>query len=270
MDSVDDVMSIAEMVEERRHLTAVAHRMLGSRAGAGSVVDEVYRRWYGLSARERARIVRPLSWLVTSTGHICLARLAAGPSNPPDGPPPGRPGEARNVRHRVLGTTPDAHSAVVGKPEPEREREREWEREWERGGPGDRARHSLRARRARPTAPQEHDAVSGALRDACVTQAPEALAALLAPDVSVSFDGGGKVRTRVRSVHGSRQVARSLLTLLAPQPRTTLNTGSVNGRTGLVAHYDREIAAVLTLDVAAPYVVQVWVTLNPDKLRSWT
>ncbi|MEU8712214.1 RNA polymerase subunit sigma [Streptomyces sp. NPDC048663] len=266
MDSVDDVMSIAEMVEERRHLTAVAHRMLGSRAGAGSVVDEVYRRWYGLSARERARIVRPLSWLVTSTGHICLARLAAGPSNPPDGPSPGRPGEARNVRYRVLGTTPDAHSAVVGKPEPEPERE--WD--CERGGPGDRARHSLRARRARPTAPQEHDAVSGALRDACVTQAPEALAALLAPDVSVSFDGGGKVRTRVRSVHGSRQVARSLLTLLAPQPRTTLNTGSVNGRTGLVAHYDREIAAVLTLDVAAPFVVQVWVTLNPDKLRSWT
>lgn len=268
MDSVDDVMSIAEMVEERRHLTAVAYRMLGSRAGAGSVVDEVYRRWYCLSARERARIVRPLSWLVASTGHICLARLAAGPLNPPDGPPPGRPDEARSVRYRVLGTTPDAYSAVVGKPEPELEPEWEWDREC--GGPGDRARHSLRARRTRPTAPREHDAVSGALRDACVTQAPEALVALLAPDVSVSFDGGGKVRTRVRSVHGSRQVARSLLTLLAPLPRTTLNTGSVNGRTGLVAHYDREIAAVLTLDVAAPYVVQVWVTLNPDKLRSWT
>ncbi|MEU9976325.1 RNA polymerase subunit sigma [Streptomyces sp. NPDC051014] len=253
MDSVDDVMSIAEMVEERRHLTAVAYRMLGSRAGAGNVVDEVYRRWYGLSARERARIAQPLSWLVTSTDHICLARLAAGPSNPPDAPAPGRP---------------DAHSAVSAQPEPEPEPEWEWNSE--RGWPGDRARHSLRARRARPTAAREHDAVSGALRDACVAQTPEALVALLAPDVSVSFDGGGKVRTRVRSVHGSRQVARSLLTLLAPRPRTTLNTGSVNGRTGLVAHYDREVAAVLTLDVAAPYVVQVWVTLNPDKLRSWT
>ncbi|MEU2619607.1 hypothetical protein ABZ642_15925 [Streptomyces sp. NPDC007157] len=60
------------------------------------------------------------------------------------------------------------------------------------------------------------------------------------------------------------------MTLLAPQPRSTLNTRSVNGRTGLVSHYEREIAAVLTLDVAAPYVVQVWVTSNPDKLRSWT
>ncbi|MFJ9346490.1 RNA polymerase subunit sigma [Streptomyces sp. NPDC101237] len=256
MDSVDDVMSIAEMVEERRHLTAVAYRMLGSRAGAGSVVDEVYRRWYGLSARERARIVRPLSWLVTSTGQICLARLA-GPVNPLDAVVPVRADEA-HARHRLLGTTPAAHSAAPGRPEQEC------------GGPGDRARHSLRARRAHPTAPQEHDAVSGALRDACAAQTPEALVALLAPDVSVSFDGGGKVRTRVRSVHGSRQVARSLLTLLAPQPLTTLDTGSVNGRTGLVAHYDREIAAVLTLDVAAPYVVQVWVTLNPDKLRSWS
>jgi RNA polymerase sigma-70 factor (ECF subfamily) len=43
----------------------------------------------------------------------------------------------------------------------------------------------------------------------------------------------------------------------------------VNGRTGLVVRYDRQVAGVISLDVAGSRVVQVWVTLNPDKLRSW-
>jgi RNA polymerase sigma-70 factor (ECF subfamily) len=90
----------------------------------------------------------------------------------------------------------------------------------------------------------------------------------LAPEVSAFFDGGGKIRALVRPVHGSRQVARSLLTLLARHPATTLDSHSVNGRTGLVVRYDRQVTAVIGLDVAGPHVVQLWVTLNPDKLRS--
>jgi RNA polymerase sigma-70 factor (ECF subfamily) len=44
---------------------------------------------------------------------------------------------------------------------------------------------------------------------------------------------------------------------------------SVNGRTGLVVRYDRQVAAVIGLDITGGRVVQVWVILNPDKLRSW-
>ncbi|MFG3142832.1 RNA polymerase subunit sigma, partial [Streptomyces sp. NPDC048211] len=62
---------------------------------------------------------------------------------------------------------------------------------------------------------------------------------------------------------------RSLLTLLARHPRTTLRTHSVNGRTGLVVRYDEQVVAVISLDIAGHLVVQVWVILNPDKLRSW-
>lgn len=72
-----------------------------------------------------------------------------------------------------------------------------------------------------------------------------------------------------RPVHGSRQVALSLVTLLARRPRIALTAQSVNGRTGLVARYGRQVAAVISLDVADHCVVQVWVILNPDKLRSW-
>ena len=70
-------------------------------------------------------------------------------------------------------------------------------------------------------------------------------------------------------VHGCRPVTESLLTLLARSPDTTVTTHSVNGRTGLVTRYGRRVVAVVSLDVSDDGVAQVWVMLNPDKLRSW-
>jgi RNA polymerase sigma-70 factor (ECF subfamily) len=83
------------------------------------------------------------------------------------------------------------------------------------------------------------------------------------------YDGGGKVRAPTGPVHGNLQVAHSLLTLVARHPRITLHTHSVNGHTGIVVRYDRQVAVVISLDIDGRHVVQVWVTLNPDKLLSW-
>jgi RNA polymerase sigma-70 factor, ECF subfamily len=125
---------------------------------------------------------------------------------------------------------------------------------------------------ARPTTPQQHGAVTGtvtgAVHGACVAEEAGLLASLLVPDVTVYFDGGGKMRALVRPVHGRQQVARSLLRLLARHRRSTLDTHPVNGRTGLVIRYDRQVAGVIRLDGAGPHVVKVWVTLKSDKLRS--
>ncbi|MFE7927379.1 hypothetical protein ACFU6S_01345 [Streptomyces sp. NPDC057456] len=44
---------------------------------------------------------------------------------------------------------------------------------------------------------------------------------------------------------------------LAHRPRTPLATHSVYGRTGLVARYGRQVAAVIGLDVANDRVAQV-------------
>lgn len=133
----------------------------------------------------------------------------------------------------------------------------------------ERVRGCLRTERARPTRAYEHDALARALREACVNGDAVLLVSLLSPDVTAFFDGGGKVRAPVRPVYGSRQVARSLLTLLARGPRTTLTNQSVSGRTGLVARYDDQVAAVVSLDIADHRVVLVWAVLNPDKLRPW-
>lgn len=278
MGGVDDAVPIAELLEERRHLLDVAYWMLGSGSEAECVVAETYRRWYELSESARAGIVSPRAWLAKVAGGVCLDRLAL------PGREEGRGGalEARRlleeevsgvllsaldalspveraafVLNDVFGMAPGAVADIVGQSEPECVEL------------ADRARRSVRARRVRPMSAAEHDAVARRVRQACVSEDVVVLASLLAPDATAFFDGGGKVRALVKPVHGREQVARSLLGLLARRPRTTLRAQSVNGRTGLVVRYDRQVAAVIGLDITGHQVVQVWVILNPDKLRSW-
>ncbi|MDH6212874.1 sigma factor [Streptomyces pseudovenezuelae] len=274
-----DAVPIAELLEERRFLLDVAYWMLGSPGAAESVVDETYRRWYELSDTARRQITVPRSWLTKTAGRICLGRLVlpGGSGTGHEEGHPTQPADAEEEAGRVVlnaleslspaeravfvlhafGMPPGTVADIVGRTEPEV------------AELADRARHWLRMQRSRPTTAQQQDALARAVREACVTGDGERLASLLRSDVTAFFDGGGKVRALTGPVHGSRQVTQSLLTLLARRPRTSLTTHSVNGRTGLVARYDRQVAAVISLDVADDHVAQVWVILNPDKLRSW-
>jgi RNA polymerase sigma-70 factor (ECF subfamily) len=272
MDEADAV-PIADLLDERRYLLDVAYWMLGSAGEAERVVDEVYRRWYGLSDEARRQIARPRSWLARTAGRSCLSRLA-GTGQRDGGPeqecllttqecllttldvlsPPER---AAFVLGDLFGTAPEKVADIV-----------------ERSGPeyaelAERARESVRTQRARQVAPREQDAVVRAVGRACREGDGALLASLLCAQATAFVDGGGKIRAPDRPVHGGRQVARTLLTLLARRPRTTLSAQSVNGRTGLVVRYERRVAAVVCLDVADHRVAHVWVILNPDKLRSW-
>lgn len=243
-----DVVSIAELLDERRYLLDVACWMLGSAGEAECVVDEVYRRWYGLSGAARREIARPRSWLARSTGRSCLTRLALVERSGDTAFEAGAEGVEAGVGAEVSRVLLDALGCL---------------------SPDERARASLRVRRSDPVAPWEHDALVRAVGRACLDEDAGHLVSLLRPDATAFFDGGGKVRASSRPVHGGRQVAHSLLTLLARRPRTALTAQSVNGRTGLVARYGRQVAAVISLDIADHRVIQVWVVLNPDKLRSW-
>ncbi|EMF28991.1 RNA polymerase sigma factor [Streptomyces gancidicus BKS 13-15] len=280
-------MPIGELLEERRHLLDVAHWMLGSDSVAEHVTDEAYREWYALSEHQRDRIGAPRAWLTRVVGSISLARLALsdgdrelqGPAGSRGGAGPVleddldalwagmldalTPAErAALVLNEALGGLAGVPVSTAGPAGPDRPRPVDTE-------PLDRARHSLRVRAARPTPPHVEDALVDAVRQACADEDVDRLAGLLDPDAVAFYDGGGKVRTLTQPVVGGPRVARSLLTLLARHPRTTVHTRPVNGRTGLVARYDGQVAAVVCLDLAGTRVVQVWAVLNPDKLRSW-
>ncbi|MFI9467069.1 RNA polymerase subunit sigma [Streptomyces sp. NPDC052492] len=275
MSRIDDGLPIADLLDERRQLVAMAHWLLGSGREAESAVDECYRRWYGLSDDERERIGTPRSWLAGVVGDLCLSRLALpdrdgglpGPESGPEERPAGlrlsaldslTPAErAALVLDDVLGTTRETVAEVRRLPDTGP------------ATPADEAERVVPERPVRSSSARQHDVMAHAVRRACAEEDEALLASLLAPDATAVFDGGGKVRTLVGPVHGDAQVARSVLRLLARHPRTTLDTHSVNGRTGLVVRYEQQVAAVISLDVADHHVVQVWVVLNPDKLRSF-
>lgn len=60
--------SLAEMLDERRHLVDIATWMFGSTAAAEEIVQETYRRWYVLDDGERAAIALPRAWLTRVAG----------------------------------------------------------------------------------------------------------------------------------------------------------------------------------------------------------
>ncbi|CAM5447106.1 RNA polymerase sigma factor [Streptomyces spiroverticillatus] len=280
MEHIGDAVPLTELLDERRHLVGVAHWMLGSRVTAERVADEAYREWYGLGDGERSRIQAPRTWLTHVVGGLSLARLAPlGPNGDTRGRSDcqgvcedGPEREVSEVLLRVVDTLSPAQRAafvldgLYGAPASRAPRGAARSVPV-RADPAVAARQGLRARSRRPAG--RHEETVRAVRQACAHGNHEALAALLTDDVTAYFDGGGKVRAPVRPVTGDENVARSLITLLSACRRTTVDTWPVNGRTGLVARCDEQVAAVITLDLVHSRVAQVWAVLNPDKLRSW-
>jgi RNA polymerase sigma-70 factor (ECF subfamily) len=93
---------------------------------------------------------------------------------------------------------------------------------------------------------------------------------LLAPDVVVMGDGGGKAQARREPTHGAERVARFLLGLFRRAQKEGLygEPAVVNGQPGAVA-YDAEgrVVSVFALDIADGVVQAVRSVVNPDKLQ---
>ncbi|KAB2379162.1 nuclear transport factor 2 family protein [Actinomadura montaniterrae] len=239
MTGPDGTVSLAEMLDERRHLLDIAEGMFGADA-ADRIVHETYRRWYALDDDERAAIAVPRAWLTRVAAGICLGLLTGGVRDGDDAVP--MPEET--VRRAPSGR-PAADPVTA----------------WLRRHPE--SDHSDAALLAR------HDRVVRRFAAACGAGDTAALMDVLAGDAMVVSDGGGKVRAAARPAHGADAVARFMTALLAGEPRTGVTVRSVNGRTGLLLHRTGRAVAVVGVSTAGPVVTAVWITLNPDKLRRW-
>ncbi len=96
------------------------------------------------------------------------------------------------------------------------------------------------------------------------------LEALLAHDVELTGDGGGKVPALARTLRGRSRVARSLINslLAARVPGVTLRRVQVNGGPGAVYLDAQErLVAVVALDIAGAQITSINSIVNPDKLR---
>jgi RNA polymerase sigma-70 factor (ECF subfamily) len=97
----------------------------------------------------------------------------------------------------------------------------------------------------------------------------QALEALLAEDVVLQGDGGGKVPALARALHGRARVARTVAAWGRHGARTgaTLTAAEVNGQPGAVLREaDGEILGAMTVEVAGGAVVGIRSVVNPEKL----
>ncbi len=96
------------------------------------------------------------------------------------------------------------------------------------------------------------------------------LEALLAHDVVLTGDGGGKVPALARSLHGRNRVARTLLNWMRLASRvagTQMRPVEVNGSPGLLVLDGRErVVSVLVLEIGRDQIDGVSGIVNPDKL----
>lgn len=107
----------------------------------------------------------------------------------------------------------------------------------------------------------------GAFLGACATSDASALERLLAADVVVRSDGGGKVHAAINPIEGRERVVRFLLGILKKLPADgAAETAWVNGEPGIVLRTPEGIATVVTLSIAGDTIRDVWIVANPDKL----
>jgi RNA polymerase sigma-70 factor (TIGR02957 family) len=134
-----------------------------------------------------------------------------------------------------------------------------------------RARRHVDERRPRFEATREqHDELAGRFFAAIEEGDFDSLEALLAQDVVLHGDGGGKVPALARSLHGRGRVARTLLAWGRQGARIggiTVRHAEVNGQPGaILLDPDGLVISVMALDIADGAIQAVSSIVNPDKL----
>jgi RNA polymerase sigma-70 factor (ECF subfamily) len=134
-----------------------------------------------------------------------------------------------------------------------------------------RARRHVEARRPRfQTTREQRDELARRFFDAAEHGDVAGLEALLAHDVELTGDGGGKVPALARSLRGRNRVARTLVNwvrLGARVPGVRLRPVEVNGGPGaLYLDGQERLIGVMALDIDGGEITGISSIVNPDKL----
>jgi RNA polymerase sigma-70 factor (ECF subfamily) len=135
-----------------------------------------------------------------------------------------------------------------------------------------RARRHVKQRQPRfQTTREQHDDLAQRFFAAAEHGDLAGLEALLAQDVALTADGGGKVPAIARSQRGRDRVSRLLIAgmrLLARLPDVSIRPVEVNGGPGaLMFDGERRIIGVWAFDIADGLITNIRSIVNPDKLR---
>ena len=94
-----------------------------------------------------------------------------------------------------------------------------------------------------------------------------ALTSLLAQDVISWSDGGGKVLTNLKPLHGKLTVARFWLSVTRKTQRPLTETlDEINGSPALLFWDEGSLAGIISLTLSAVGIQEIYALLNPEKL----
>ena len=273
---------------------AVAYRMLGSVTEAEDVVQEALLRLHR-ALRDGERIESPAAWIATVVARLSIDELRSArarresyvgewlpePLLASDEEDPARHAEmadslslaflvmleslsaeqrAAFLLREVFDYPYDEIAGIVGKSE---DNARQL---------AARARRHVEEHRPRFEASREaRDELARRFLAAAETGDLGGLEELLAHDVVLHGDGGGKAPALARALHGRARVARTLVAWVRAGARLgglDMRRVEVNGHPGaMVLDHRGRLVAVWALDIAEGRIQAVSSIVNPDKLR---
>jgi RNA polymerase sigma-70 factor (ECF subfamily) len=285
---------MAELLDELRPAAfAIAYRMLGSVSDAEDVVQEALLRVHQ-AIRAGEKIASPRAFVATVTTRLAINELRSARARREQYvgewlPEPiitdGHDDPARHAEiadslsltmlvvleslspeqravlllHDAFGYGYPKIAAIVGKSE---DNVRQL---------ATRARRHVEQRRPRfQTTREQRDELARRFFAAAEQGDLAGLEALLAHDVELTADGGGKVPALARSLRGRDRVARALISwigMVTRVPGVSWRPVEVNGGSGaLLLDGQQRLIVVCALDIADGQIRSISSIVNPDKL----
>lgn len=281
----------------RRRLLGLAYRMLGSMADAEDAVQETYLRWHGA---DRNKVLDARAFLMTTTARICLDMVTSARARREEyvGPwlpepvvdtaalaPDSRTELAEDLSIALLLTLDrlspleraafllhDVFDFSFSEVAATLERSEAACRQL-----AARARAHVRTVRPQGAVPParggEIDARHAQLMSAFVSATRsgdlDALARMLASDVRVVTDGGGKVAAALNMLEGADPAARFLVgaTRKGWRDDFTLRLAAINGLPGIILDGPEGPVQTTAFEIEGDRIRALYVVRNPDKLR---
>ncbi|MEO8610213.1 MAG: sigma-70 family RNA polymerase sigma factor [Chloroflexota bacterium] len=282
--------TLDEFDQHRSALFGLAYRMLGSVMDAEDILQEAFLRWQNVPESE---IRSPRAYLITIVTRLCVDQLRlarvqreeyVGPWLPepllqsPESDPAWLNERDESIStaflvllenlspldravfllHEVFNYTFAEIGGIIDRTPADCRQI------------GHRARQRLMQGRPRfKTENEPVDAVVQTFLQACIGGDLSELLGLLSPDVIVTSDSGGKVRSVRNQIIGANNAARLFLGIFRKwSPPLTFHIATINGQSALISCRDGQPVNVTTFDIRDGKIRAIYQVRNPDKLKS--
>lgn len=286
--TTDDPGQAAPFAALRPRLFSIAYRMLGTRADAEDVLQDAWLRWH---QADRAALQSAEAWLVTVVTRLAIDRLRAARTEreayvgwwlpeplvtPPAATPEGaaeRAGElSLALLHVLERLAPEERAAFLLR--------QVFEQDYGEiaGLLGKteaacrqlvhRAAERVRAERPRfDVPPERHRDLVQRFVAAARSGERAAVQALLADEVALVSDGGGKVPSFGKVLRGADRIARLYwATWRRLGGQLDYQVADLNGEAGLLRWEDGRLESAQAFETDGERITAIYAVRNPDKL----